>query len=96
MFTRQGNAAHITKPPHNRLWLSCIAMLLLASCGDAWSQPGAAAFEDVAAQLARYFPNVTGEVVKAEGDGIYVSLGARDHVLPGMQLTLLRAPAGGA
>ena len=91
MFTRQGKAAHITKPPRNRLWLSCIAMLLLASCGDAWSQPGAAVFEDVAAQLARYFPNVTGEVVKAEDGGIYVSLGARDHVLPGMQLTLLRA-----
>lgn len=91
MFTRHGKAAHITKPPRNRVWLSCIAMLWLASCGDAWSQPGAAVFEDVAEQLARYFPKVTGEVVKAEDGSIYVSLGARDHVLPGTQLTLLRS-----
>ena len=89
MFTRHGKAANITKP-HNRLWLSCFAMLLLASCGDAWAQPGAAVFEDVAEQLARYFPKVTGEVVRVEDDSIYVSLGARDHVLPGTQLTLFR------
>ena len=90
MFTRQGKAANIPKPPQNRLWLSCIAVLLLAPCGDAWSQPGAAVFEDVAEQLARYFPKVTGEVVKVENGSVYVSLGARDHVLPRTQLTLLR------
>ena len=90
MFTRQGGAANITKPLRSRLWQFCLAMLLLASCGDAWSQPGAAVFEAVAAQLARYFPKVTGEVVKLQDGGIYVSLGARDHLLPGTQLTLSR------
>lgn len=90
MFTRQGSAAHITRPPRNRVWLSCISVLLLASCGDARAQPGAALFEDVAGQLARYFPNVTGEVIRVADGSLYVSLGARDHVLPGTQLTLFR------
>ena len=43
---------------------------------------------------------MTGEVVKVEDGNIYLSLGARDHVLPGLQLTLLRsretAPANDA
>ena len=90
MFTLQSKAVKITKPPRSRLWLFCIAMLLLSSYNDAWSQPGAAAFADVAEQLARYFPNVTGEVVKVEDGNIYVGLGARDQLLPGTHLTLLR------
>ena len=90
MFTLKRKAANITKPPRSGLRLFCIAVLLLAPCGDAWSQPGAAVFQAVAEQLARYFPKVTGEVVKVENGSVYVSLGARDHVLPGTQLTLLR------
>ena len=90
MFTLQRKTANITRRPRNRLWTYFIAGLLLAPCGDAWSQPGAAVFEDVAEQLARYFPTVTGEVVKVENGSLYVSLGARDHLLPGTQLTLLR------
>ena len=90
MFTLQGKAVDITKPPRSHLWLLCIAMLWLAPCDDVWPQPSAAVFEDVAKQLARYFPKVTGEVVKVEDGRIYVSLGARDHILPGTQLTLLR------
>ena len=90
MFTGQRTAADITKPPRSGLRLLCIVVLLLAPCGDAWSQPGTGVFEAVAEQLARYFPKVTGEVVKIENGSVYVSLGARDHVLPGTQLTLLR------
>ena len=90
MFTLKRKTANITKPPRSGLRLLCIAVLLLAPCGDAWSQPGAAVFEAVADQLARYFPKVTGEVVKVENGSVYVSLGARDHLLPGTQLRLLR------
>ena len=90
MFTLQGKAASLARPPRSHLWPFCIAMLLLAPCSAAWSQPGAAVFKDVAEQLARYFPKVTGEVVKVEDGSIYVSLGARDQLLPGTQLTLLR------
>ena len=74
-----------------RVWLLCLAILLLAPYGSAWAQTDAAVFADVADQLARYFPKVTGEVVKVEGDDVYLSLGARDHVLPELQLTLLRS-----
>lgn len=93
MFTLQGKVANITSPPRGGLRLLCLAVLLLAPCGDAWSQPGAAVFEAVAEQLARYFPKVTGEVVKVENSSVYVSLGARHHILPGTQLTLLRPRA---
>jgi hypothetical protein len=45
---------------------------------------------DVAAELAQRFPPVTGEVIKVEGERIYLSLGTRDDLMQGMQLTLFR------
>ena len=67
-----------------------IILILTTFCGSAWTQQHAAFLSDVAEQLARHFPKVTGEVVKVEGDRIYLSLGARDHILPKLQLTLSR------
>lgn len=100
MITTRDKAANRKRPPRSRAWLFCLALLLLTPPGGAWSQPDAAVFADVAEQLARYFPKVTGEVVKVEADAIYLSLGARDDIRPGVQLTLLRsreaAPATGA
>ena len=91
MITMRGKAANRNKPLRSRMWLFCLAVLLLAPSGGAWSQSDAAVFADVAEQLARYFPKVTGEVVKVEDDNLYLSLGARDHILSGLQLTLLRS-----
>ena len=67
-----------------------VFLLLAAFCSTAWSQPDAALLADVAEQLARYFPKVTGEVVRVEEDDIYLGLGVRDDMLPGLQLTLFR------
>jgi Flagellar assembly protein T, C-terminal domain len=44
----------------------------------------------VATELAQRFPAVSGEVVKVEGEQLYLSLGARDHIVEGVQLTLVR------
>ena len=70
--------------------LSSIFLLLATPGSPVWPQPDAALLSDVAEQLARYFPKVAGEVVSIEDDSIYVSIGARDDILPGLQLTLFR------
>ena len=49
-----------------------------------------AAAGEVAGQLARYFPPLQGEVVDVQGEQLYLSLGARDQVLEGMQLKVFR------
>jgi hypothetical protein len=95
--TMPGKAANRDKPLQSGAWLLCLAVLLLPGwtgqslLAQGWSQPDAAVFADVAEQLARYFPKVTGEVVKVEDGDIYLSLGARNDILPGTQLTLLRS-----
>ena len=73
------------------LWFPTICLLLAGFCSTSWSQQGAALLADVAEQLARHFPKVTGEVVKVEDDDVYLGLGARDDILQGSQLTLFRA-----
>lgn len=89
-------AANRQKPRQSRAWPLCLATLLLALCGNAWSQSDAAVLTGVAEQLARYFPKVTGEVVKVEDGDVYLSLGARDDILPGAHLTLLRPRQAGS
>lgn len=49
-----------------------------------------AAAEDVAGQLAQRFPHLQGEVVDVQGDQLFLSLGARNQVLDGMQLNVFR------
>jgi len=72
------------------LWFFAIVLLLTGFCSAVWPQPEAVSLADVAEQLARHFPKVTGEVVRVEDDDIYLGLGARDDVMPGLQLTLFR------
>ena len=78
------------------VWVASTILVFAALRGVAWPQPHAAVFSDVAEQLARYFPRVTGEVVKVDGDDIYIGVGARDDILPGIQLTLFRPLQNGA
>ena len=47
----------------------------------------------VATELAQRFPPVTGEVIKVEPDQVYLSVGGRENLMPGMQLVLFRAGA---
>ena len=72
------------------LWFLAIVLLLAGFCSAVWPQPDAALLADVAEQLARHFPKVAGEVVKVEADDIYLGLGAREGMMPGLQLTLFR------
>ena len=80
----------LKKLTRHGVWISSTFLVLTALCSTAWPQPNVDAFSDVAEQLARYFPKVTGEVVKVDDDHIYVGVGARDDVLPGLHLTLSR------
>ncbi|MDE0207237.1 MAG: hypothetical protein OXP66_14580 [Candidatus Tectomicrobia bacterium] len=72
------------------LWFASTFLVLAVLCRAAWPQPHTAVFSDVAEQLARYFPQVTGEVVNVDDGDIYIGVGARDDILPGTQLTLFR------
>ena len=78
------------------VWFSSILLLLPTLCSTAWAQPNASLLSDVAQQLARHFPKATGEIVKVEDDNLYVGLGARDDILPGLQLTLFRSQQAAA
>ena len=80
----------LMKPARHGAWISSAFLVLTALCSTVWPQPNASAFSDVAEQLARYFPKVTAEVVKVDDDQIYIGVGARDEVLPGLLLTLSR------
>lgn len=44
----------------------------------------------LAAELVRYFPAVTGEILKVEGRHIYVDLGVKDEVWTGLRLSVFR------
>jgi hypothetical protein len=41
-------------------------------------------------ELVRYFPSVTGEVIKVDGNHLYVDLGAKDEVWRGLRLLVYR------
>ena len=72
------------------VWFSSVLLVLATPFGAVWSQPDMASLSDVAEQLTRYFPKVTGEVVKVENDEVYIGVGAREGIMPGLQLTLFR------
>ena len=91
MHTTRRLTINLKKLMQHCVWFPPTFLLLAALCSTVWSQPDATLLSDIAEQLARQFPKVTGEVVKVEDDKIYVSLGARDDILPELQLTLFRS-----
>ncbi len=59
----------------------------------AWAQetaPTTSVSSQLASELVRYFPPVTGEVIKVDGGHIYVDLGAKDEVWTGLRLSVFR------
>lgn len=46
--------------------------------------------DEIAFAIASYFPKVQGEVKSAQGDKVTLSLGKKDGLLPGMELSLWR------
>ncbi len=47
--------------------------------------------DQLAAEIASYFPKVQGEVTAVKGDRLTIALGTKDGLLPGVELTLWRA-----
>jgi hypothetical protein len=72
--------------------LALLALLLFFPPITLSQQPAAldTMMADAAAQLAQRFPPLSGEVVKVEGESLYLNLGAQDNLIEGMQLTLFR------
>ncbi len=64
-----------------------IWLFLLASAAEAQSPPALKVLVD---QVARVFPNAEGEVIEAEGATLRLSLGRRDGIQPGIELSLYR------
>lgn len=77
-----------------RLWLLMLAAMMLWGWGGGAGAQDTATIPSVSAQLAaelvRYFPAVTGEVIKVDGRRIYVDIGVKDEVWPGLSLDVFR------
>ncbi len=78
-------------------WL--LAMLVLISIfvwvggPTGWAQgasPSTSVSPRLAAELVRYFPPVTGEVIKVDGRHIYVDIGAKEEAWTGLRLSVFR------
>ena len=76
-----------------RLWITGLLMCALVGMSGVGAQE-AGALDAVASQLAaelvRYFPAVTGEVIKVDGKQIYIDLGTKDEVWTGLRLLVFR------
>lgn len=66
------------------------ALLILATAAPALGQTGPAPFANLVDQIHALFPKVSGEVINVQGDQIMVSVGKRDGLTPGVELSLYR------
>jgi hypothetical protein len=74
-------------------WLLLVGVLMCCVAGMVVAQETRsleAILADMAHEIAQRFPKGSGEVVKVEGEQVYLSLGAQDQLLEGTQLTLFR------
>lgn len=77
-----------------RSWALLGLVLVLPCLTLAQETPSVASFMSrLATELAQRFPEVTGEVLKVEGEHAYVSLGRQNNISAGMRLTLYREDA---
>ncbi len=70
-----------------------LSVLMMLSGRGVWAQETAttaAVSSRLAAELVRYFPAVTGEVIKVDGRHIYVDLGVKDELWTGLHLSVFR------
>src|SRR5438093_5292186 len=54
------------------------------------SSPPAAALQAIVNQIVALFPRVSGEVIEVQGATVTLSVGKRDGVVPGLELSLFR------
>lgn len=80
-----------------RRWLLITWLLVTLSIGlwgpVGWAQETGditSVSPQLASELLRYFPAVTGEVIKVDGRHVYVDLGAKDEVWMGLSLSVFR------
>lgn len=78
----------IASPIVGLAWLAA-----LLGVAPSWAQdnlPLETIITEAAAGVAQRFPKVQGEVVKVEGERLYLSIGAREQLLEGVQLSVFR------
>ncbi|WP_143308503.1 hypothetical protein [Candidatus Entotheonella palauensis] len=84
-------AAGRVREARQGLLIATILMLLWGPGG--WAQEAgtaASVSSQLATELVRYFPPVTGEVIKVNGRQIYVDLGVKDEMWKGLRLSVFR------
>jgi hypothetical protein len=77
-----------------RMWdgLAAGVLILLAGIVTASAQEPAygTSAAEIAERIAAAFPKVTGQVIGIEHDRVLLDLGAKDHVIPGLELQVYR------
>lgn len=82
-------------------WAKSLAWLTLSACfallivlGGAFEARGqgqlSRSLERLASEMVDLFPKVEGDVVKVEGNQVFITLGASDHMREGMALSVFR------
>src|SRR5690606_25038248 len=80
------------KGMRGRCLAAVISLIMgVAFSGEAWAQGQLSrSLERLASEITDLFPKVEGDVVKVQGDEIFIALGAPDNVREGMELSLFR------
>jgi hypothetical protein len=71
-------------------WLLISGFMGLSVVGAQESGSLESITSQLATELVRYFPPVTGEVIKVDGNHLYIDLGAKDEVWTGLRLLVFR------
>jgi hypothetical protein len=72
--------------------VAAIVMVVLGAAAPAWGQEAAygTAAAEIAEKIGASFPKVTGRVIGLERERVLLDLGAKDRVIPGLELQVYR------
>jgi hypothetical protein len=72
--------------------VAAIVMVVIGAAAPAWGQEAAygTAAGEIAEKIAASFPKVTGRVIGLDGERVLLDLGAKDRVIPGLELQIYR------
>lgn len=75
-----------------KMWLAVVILATLGTGTPAWAEEPAygTAAGEIAARIAAAFPKVTGRVIGLERERVLLDLGAKDQVIPGLELQVYR------
>ncbi|HXH09985.1 MAG TPA: VCBS repeat-containing protein [Alphaproteobacteria bacterium] len=78
-------------PAWRRLAATLGLVAATAFAGEAWAQGQLSrSLERLASEITDLFPKVEGDVIKVQGNEVFIALGAPDNVREGMELSLFR------